>query len=163
MAAQCWCTIICKRWGGYIAKQICISLYLCIYFYCAFNWIKLTQKLTSSPWHTFNYSSIDSADCLVYICSECVGSYGNGCRENCGACRYNRLCNHITGICWACADGYNFSADSRCHTSKLLVRFTLLILSWTESSEYNFQTNNIKHFLQLLITGRTRAFVSSAR
>ena len=43
--------------------------------------------------------------------------YGQNCTETCGECRKNEVCDHVTGLCTECADGYTLT-DMFCKTSK---------------------------------------------
>ena len=48
-----------------------------------------------------------------------IGTYGEGCKEECGHCHNTTSCNHVNGSCLnECKPGYT---GSQCKTSKLRV------------------------------------------
>ena len=53
----------------------------------------------------------------VLVCN--IGTYGEGCKEQCGHCHNTTNCNHVNGSCLdECQPGYT---GSQCKTSRLRV------------------------------------------
>ena len=53
---------------------------------------------------------------LNIVVLECEnGNYGQGCRETCGKCFNNEVCDHIDGLCTSCGSGYR---GAQCKTGR---------------------------------------------